>query len=221
MTSSPQDDRHASPPDVPADPERAAEPVMRRPFDPDDDAVHDMGGSIGAAPMTPSDARVAEAGADAERDPYAESREPSTPPAPAETAMALSTLGDDDPFQDQQGGDTVPPPAPHGGDYVDADPPGPGGAAGQGADGDTQARRELAEGEDRTPAAAPGEDDDPDQSLRYDSSLAAETPPQPDAEQMEAALREGGPVLLPHEERAKLHRAEEPSVEDGPGTSLT
>jgi hypothetical protein len=220
MTSPSQHDRHAGPPDVPADPAHAGEPVLRRPVDPDDDAVHDMGGAIGPASMTPAEARVARADADPERDAYAESREPTTPPAPEGTAMALSTLGDDDPFQDQQGSDIAPAPAPHAGDYVDADPPGPGGAAGQGADGDTAARRELARTVDRTPSAAPGEDDEPDPSLRYDSGLAAETPPQADAEQMEAALREGGPILLPREERAKLHRDEQPFAEDGPGTSL-
>jgi len=50
------------------------------------------------------------------------------------------------------------------------------------------------------------------------SERAAETPPHSDAEEMESALREGGPFLAgdPHEQA----RREQPT-EAGPGTSLT
>ena len=50
------------------------------------------------------------------------------------------------------------------------------------------------------------------------SERAGETPPHPDAEEMESALREGGPLLDDSEvEEARRQQATEP----GPGTSLT
>lgn len=50
-----------------------------------------------------------------------------------------------------------------------------------------------------------------------DSLRAAETPPQPDAEKMEAALRERGPLVSDRERQQALR---EQPTEDGPGTSL-
>lgn len=60
---------------------------------------------------------------------------------------------------------------------------------------------------------------------RYDpeharSEEAAETPPQDDAERMESALREGGPIPVGSDERAARSQREQ-STEPGPGTSLT
>lgn len=49
------------------------------------------------------------------------------------------------------------------------------------------------------------------------SELAGETPPHPDAEKMEAALRAGGPLASDDSEQRR--RAQ--PTEDGPGTSLT
>ena len=51
------------------------------------------------------------------------------------------------------------------------------------------------------------------------SELAAETPPHPDAEEMESALRERGP-LVADDERARQAQWAQPT-EPGPGTSLT
>ena len=50
------------------------------------------------------------------------------------------------------------------------------------------------------------------------SEKAAKPPPQEDAEQLEAALREGGGFLRPADEYA-VERRRQPT-EDGPGTSL-
>ena len=55
---------------------------------------------------------------------------------------------------------------------------------------------------------------DPDHAR---SELAGETPPHPDAEQMESALREGGPLAS---EDLTEQRRRQPT-EPGPGTSLT
>lgn len=51
------------------------------------------------------------------------------------------------------------------------------------------------------------------------SERAAESPPQDDAEEMEWALREGGP-LIPDDPEDEESRREAPT-EPGPGTSLT
>lgn len=48
---------------------------------------------------------------------------------------------------------------------------------------------------------------------------AAETPAQPDAEQLESALREGGPLV--HDDPEVIQARRELPTEDGPGTSLT
>ena len=48
---------------------------------------------------------------------------------------------------------------------------------------------------------------------------AGETPPQEDAEQMEAALRRGG--FLETDDPAEAQARREQPTEDGPGTSLT
>lgn len=50
------------------------------------------------------------------------------------------------------------------------------------------------------------------------SELAAETPPQPDAEDMEAAMRERGRPLVTDPYAGRRRAA---ATEDGPGTSLT
>lgn len=67
-----------------------------------------------------------------------------------------------------------------------------------------------------TPHDAPGPIDaervDPEHAK---SELAPETPPQSDAEEMESALREGGPLKTD-----EPGSDEPPAVEDGPGTSL-
>jgi hypothetical protein len=49
------------------------------------------------------------------------------------------------------------------------------------------------------------------------SELAAETPPHADAEEMEAALRVGGPLASENNEEQRRAQPTEP----GPGTSLT
>ncbi|RZS90249.1 hypothetical protein EV189_2033 [Motilibacter rhizosphaerae] len=60
----------------------------------------------------------------------------------------------------------------------------------------------------------------PDQTdPRADSLRAGETPPQDDAEQLESALREGGPLV--HDDPAREQALKEQPTEDGPGTSLT
>lgn len=51
------------------------------------------------------------------------------------------------------------------------------------------------------------------------SELAGETPPHPDAEEMESALRQGGP-LWKESEAEQAARRKQPT-EPGPGTSLT
>lgn len=51
------------------------------------------------------------------------------------------------------------------------------------------------------------------------SELAAETPPTPDAEELESALREGVGSLGPADEFAEQRRVQ--PTEPGPGTSLT
>ncbi|NHC13770.1 hypothetical protein [Motilibacter deserti] len=51
-----------------------------------------------------------------------------------------------------------------------------------------------------------------------DSDAAAKPPAQPDAEQMESALREGGPLVRDDPAREQARRAQ--PTEDGPGTSL-
>lgn len=53
---------------------------------------------------------------------------------------------------------------------------------------------------------------------RADSLQAGETPPQADAEQLESALREGGPLV--HDDPAEQQAAKVAPTEDGPGTSL-
>jgi len=58
------------------------------------------------------------------------------------------------------------------------------------------------------------EDRDPEHAS---AERAGETPPQEDAEQLESALREGGP-LAPADRFADQRR--ERSTEPGPGTSL-
>ena len=69
-----------------------------------------------------------------------------------------------------------------------------------------------------TPHSAPGPIDaeqvDPEHAS---SERAAETPPQEDAERMESALREGGPLGSREADSAEPP----PFAEDGPGTSLT
>jgi hypothetical protein len=50
------------------------------------------------------------------------------------------------------------------------------------------------------------------------SERAGETPPHDDAEQLESALREGGP-LGPADDAAEQRRQQ--PTEEGPGTSLT
>ena len=67
--------------------------------------------------------------------------------------------------------------------------------------------------DDLTPSTVPDAENPQADSLR-----AAETPPHPDAEAMESALREGGP-LVTDEEHEQAVRAQ--PTEDGPGTSLT
>ncbi len=64
-----------------------------------------------------------------------------------------------------------------------------------------------------TPGPIDAEAVDPEHAR---SERAAETPPQEDAERMEAALREGGP-LRPIDDAPD---GEPPLAEDGPGTSL-
>jgi hypothetical protein len=50
------------------------------------------------------------------------------------------------------------------------------------------------------------------------SELAGETPPHPDAEEMEAALRRAGRPLVTDEDIQERRRQK--ATEDGPGTSL-
>lgn len=80
----------------------------------------------------------------------------------------------------------------------------------------------MSEPEQRLPDV-PADVEGPVDAEQYDpehasSERAAETPPQPDAEQMEQALRERGP-LGPADPYAR-QRLQQPT-EDGPGTSLT
>jgi len=66
-----------------------------------------------------------------------------------------------------------------------------------------------------TPPAVDAESVDPEHAS---AERAGETPPHPDAEKMEAALRKGGPLITDAEiEEARRIQATEP----GPGTSLT
>lgn len=51
------------------------------------------------------------------------------------------------------------------------------------------------------------------------ADLAGDTPPHADAEEMESALREGGPLV--EEDEGAVTTRREASTEDGPGTSLT
>lgn len=53
---------------------------------------------------------------------------------------------------------------------------------------------------------------------RADSLQAGETPAQDDAEQLESALREGGPLV--HDDPVEAQAAKVAPTEDGPGTSL-
>ena len=53
---------------------------------------------------------------------------------------------------------------------------------------------------------------------RADSLQAGETPPQENAEQMEAAMRQGGPLV--HDDPAEAAAVRYAPTEDGPGTSL-
>jgi hypothetical protein len=68
--------------------------------------------------------------------------------------------------------------------------------------------------EDRIGETLDAEDVDPEHAR---SELAGETPPHPDAEKMESALREGGP--LAGDPYAEARRVQ--PTEPGPGTSLT
>jgi hypothetical protein len=65
-----------------------------------------------------------------------------------------------------------------------------------------------------TPTLHNADETDP----RADSLRAAETPAQPDAEQMESALREHGPLVTDEDHQRAVR---EQPTEDGPGTSLT
>lgn len=63
----------------------------------------------------------------------------------------------------------------------------------------------------------------PEQAERLDpeharSEVAAETPPHADAEEMESALREHGPLVTDDQDEAAARR--EAPTEDGPGVSL-
>ena len=203
MTSN--DAPHQGEPDQPGDPALADQPVMRRDVDPDAGPLHTMGGNIGpAADTAAGDRRGVSAGAEGA---YAESVTQTTPSDP-ETALAQEPLGPDDPFQEPQGGDTAPKPVARADEYLDMD----ADQSGRGADGDLDARLAQKRAETpEVPAAAVGRDP------QYSSEHAADPPPQVDAERMEAALRERGP--LPTGERRPAGRV--PDIEDGPGTSLT
>lgn len=203
-----QGSRHEGAPDVPADPAQAGQPVLRRPVDPDADRVHDMGGDIGPAPMTAgrtsSGSGPGGGGADGPR-----ARSVGSVAAPEEDSpVAASPMDLDDPYSADPGGDAAPAPVARTDEYVDIDAPATG-AAGRGADGDTAARLAQKRAETTGP-------DGRDTGLAAEG--AAETPAQPDAERMEAALRERGP--LP-ERRSERPASDLPDVEDGPGTSLT
>ncbi|NHC46226.1 hypothetical protein [Motilibacter aurantiacus] len=67
--------------------------------------------------------------------------------------------------------------------------------------------------------APPTPADDAVRDRLADSDLAAKPPAMPDAERLESALREGGPLVHDDPEREQARRAQ--PTEDGPGTSLT